>query len=489
RRSYFDAIIPFVVPDDIGGELTVAPRYWDYQGRVNVMLGGGHELEAFAYGSDDVLEFIFSSPQANNPFLRGSAAASTSFHRGQLTWNYRSDTFRNRLVYNFGSTVLDFGVGDSLRFLLDILQHTVREEARFELDDRLAVVMGMDMVFGTAEVTARLPRQRQDGEFAGGFDTLEYLELGVEQGYYQPAAFMEVELDVLEELLLVLGGRFDYARELGSFTGDLRSSLRWTIDKNFSVTGGVGRFSQAPEFQATAEDFGNPDLDWQHAVHYALGGSARAPFYEPLTLEITGFYKSLNDLVAPSTDTVIRNGRIEPERFANTGEGRVYGAELLLRHELANNFFGWIAYTVSRAERNDQPGEEMELFEFDQTHILTALASYKLPAQWQIGLRFRYVTGRPFTPQEGAVFDADADAYQPLFGVPGSQRVEAFHQLDLRVDKSWVFDWWILSAYLDIQGVYFHANPEFIQYNFDSTQQGYVRGLPILPSIGIKGEF
>jgi len=70
-----------------------------------------------------------------------------------------------------------------------------------------------------------------------------------------------------------------------------------------------------------------------------------------------------------------------------------------------------------------------------------------------------------------------------------SSRIEAFHQLDLRVDKSWVFDLWILSAYIDVQGVYYHANPEAVQYNYDSTQSTYVRGLPILPSFGIKGEF
>ena len=53
----------------------------------------------------------------------------------------------------------------------------------------------------------------------------------------------------------------------------------------------------------------------------------------------------------------------------------------------------------------------------------------------------------------------------------------------------WVFDAWILSAYLDVQGVTYHGNVEAVQYNYDSTEKGYVENLPILPSIGIKGEF
>jgi hypothetical protein len=59
----------------------------------------------------------------------------------------------------------------------------------------------------------------------------------------------------------------------------------------------------------------------------------------------------------------------------------------------------------------------------------------------------------------------------------------------MRVDKAWKFKTWKLSAYLDVQNAYNNANPEAVQYNFNYTSRAYVSGLPILPSLGIRGEF
>lgn len=59
----------------------------------------------------------------------------------------------------------------------------------------------------------------------------------------------------------------------------------------------------------------------------------------------------------------------------------------------------------------------------------------------------------------------------------------------MRVDKKFVYDRWMFSVYLDVQNTYNRANPESIQYNYDSTQKIYQSLLPIIPSIGFKGEF
>ena len=64
-----------------------------------------------------------------------------------------------------------------------------------------------------------------------------------------------------------------------------------------------------------------------------------------------------------------------------------------------------------------------------------------------------------------------------------------FHQLDIRIDKDWVFNYWILTTYLEVQNVYYHANPEMIRYNFDYTKTDVIAGLPILPTIGLRGSF
>jgi hypothetical protein len=161
----------------------------------------------------------------------------------------------------------------------------------------------------------------------------------------------------------------------------------------------------------------------------------------------------------------------------------------MARHELHDNLFAWVAYTLSKAERKDPGSERYRLFDFDQTHILTLVGSYRLPRNWEVGARFRYVTGNLYTPVVGAVYDADADEYGPISGRLNSGRVPAFHQLDVRIDKRWVFENWMLNAYLDVQNVYNRANVDSYDYTYDYSKAQAQQGLPIVPILGLRGEF
>jgi hypothetical protein len=142
-----------------------------------------------------------------------------------------------------------------------------------------------------------------------------------------------------------------------------------------------------------------------------------------------------------------------------------------------------------RSELKDRPDGPWRLFGFDQTHILTFMLAGAWPRGWGLSIRFRLASGNPSTPYKGGIYDADADVY---IGVPGkfnSERLPLFHQLDIRLDKKFVFKRWMLSLYLDVQNVYNHRASEFVSYNFNYTQRTYATGLPIIPSFGIKGEF
>ncbi len=89
----------------------------------------------------------------------------------------------------------------------------------------------------------------------------------------------------------------------------------------------------------------------------------------------------------------------------------------------------------------------------------------------------------------GSIYDADCDLYQPIEGTRNSLRLPWFHQLDLRVDKRFEWEHFVLSIYLDVQNVYYQQNVEAYGYNFDYTQRRGISGLPIIPALGLKGEF
>jgi hypothetical protein len=88
-----------------------------------------------------------------------------------------------------------------------------------------------------------------------------------------------------------------------------------------------------------------------------------------------------------------------------------------------------------------------------------------------------------------SVYDSDNDVYLPTRGSLYSERFSAFNQLDIRVDRKFIFDTWILTVYLDVQNLYNSKNEQSIEYAYDFSQSKKVRGLPILPTFGIKGEF
>jgi hypothetical protein len=173
--------------------------------------------------------------------------------------------------------------------------------------------------------------------------------------------------------------------------------------------------------------------------------------------------------------------------YVNRGWGRSYGAEVLVRARL-EDFFGWVSYTVSRSDRVDGPTSERRLFDYDQTHNVIVVGSYTL-GKWEIGGRWQYSTGNPLTPVLGSIYVADLNYYTPVYGEVNSDRLDPAHALDVRVDRTWKFRTWSLSAYLDVTNVY--ANPRTLgyNYNFDFTERQAIEELPIIPALGVRGSF
>jgi hypothetical protein len=131
------------------------------------------------------------------------------------------------------------------------------------------------------------------------------------------------------------------------------------------------------------------------------------------------------------------------------------------------------------------------LFDFDQTHNLVLVGSHRFgkDKHWQVGARFQLTTGKPWTPVTGSVFNSDLNYYRPTYGTLNSERTELQHQLDVRVDRTWNFHKWRLKAFLDVQNVYLHPAAYAYQYSYDYSQKDALKTIPILPSLGIRGEF
>jgi len=152
---------------------------------------------------------------------------------------------------------------------------------------------------------------------------------------------------------------------------------------------------------------------------------------------------------------------------------------------------GWVSYTVSRSSRTLYFGDEVVVrpFQYDHTHVVTALARVDFGKGWSLGVRWNLHSGAPYSRSPGGYFDVDADLYGPLGGDPNAERIPPFHQLDIRLDKKFTFNWLTLELYLEVMNAYNRSNREQPLYSFDYREQDFFRGLPIIPSFGIAGKF
>ncbi|HEY3667788.1 MAG TPA: hypothetical protein VGL19_17420, partial [Polyangiaceae bacterium] len=363
-----------------------------------------------------------------------------------------------------------------------------RSDVRMQLSPGVTAVIGVDVQYGTYNVTWRTaPINVDSTQNTGPLFGRPLVELKGSGNLFRPAGYAMFELTPVSGLKLFPGVRTDFNSDTSRWTADPRLGARYDVHQGFPRTtlkGGVGLYHEPPQPYQSVKPFGSAGVGSPGAIHTSVGFEQE--FSHPVELSVELFYKDLQNLVVPvAAANASQNGLA----YQNLGSGRSYGSEILLRYKPEGRFFGWLAYTLSRSERRDAPGDALYRYDYDQTHILTALGSYKLGRGWQAGARFRYVTGSPYTPEVGGVMDYDAGTYAPITSPNrNSARVPDFHQLDMRVDKTWKFSAWQLSAYLDVQNVYFRQNPEGISYNYNYSKSSVVSGLPFLPIIGLRGE-
>ena len=490
RRSWLDAWLgPVLKSSGVG--VSTAPVYYDYQAMLEHDLTKDTTLRLFAFGSDDRMELTLNSPDSKDPAFGGDAGLHQGFWRVQGRVDTRpTDKVRWTTTFSVGQTTNDNTIGGMYLNVTD-LSIEGRSDLRAQVNPYLSAIAGIDVMRDSFDAAYRLPATSFENDQDTGPIFGKPLNTIKGKGtLMRPAGYAMLELKPFSTLKLLPGVRADYDNGSKKWTADPRVAARWDVHAGYprtTIKGGAGLFHQPPEAYETIVPFGNKGLSSESAAHYSLGFEQElAP---PVELSLEGFYKDLNGLVVSAPNI---NGSENGLSYQNLGSGRSYGSEFLLRYKPGNGgrFFGWVAYTLSRSERKDSDSAASYYrYDYDQTHIVTALASYKLGRGWQIGGRFRYVTGSPYTPEIGGTVDYDAGTYAPVTSTArNSKRLPAFHQLDVRVDKTWQFQSWALSAYLDVQNAYNHQNTESIGYNFDYSQTSATKGLPILPIVGIRGE-
>ncbi len=339
--------------------------------------------------------------------------------------------------------------------------------------------------------------------------------------------FTQISKSVLSERLsLSFGIRTDansYSDEMSNFLDQLspRFSASYQFTEKFSASFNLGRYFQLPAYTVMGyrdenDNLVNKDngITYIQSDHFVAGVQYNPTRYSKISVE--GFYKKYDNYPFLTNDSIsLANlggdfGVIGNEPAVSNSEGRSYGVEFFLQQKLSSSVYGLISYTFVRSEFQDKNGEYVAS-SWDNRHILNITAGKKLKKNWEIGAKFRFLGGSPYTP-----FDVELSSKKENWDVTqrgindwdqlNTQRNGNSHGLDFRVDKRWFFEKWALNAYLDIQNLYGfetetqpfldvvrddNGNPIEDPNNPDSylTREIENTAGTILPSIGLMIEF
>jgi len=495
RRSYIDAVLPAVLNLIPGANdairFTLAPRYWDYQGRLEYRHGATRVFIS-AFGSSDQLVAELPNPSLD-PEGRSDFGTSIAYHKLLVGSDSRlAEGLELRTRTSVGIEDYAFTLGKDLYAKSRIFPLVSRDTFTLQLPGLASQLsFGLDLqVFPyTVDVQGTAP-PRLD-VVPDPFTSTQLLALHGTQATAQPALFASWTWRPLEALQLTAGVRVDHDTQLAQTWVDPRLSATVQVQERVLLKAAVGLYHQPPDYRSGAllPKFGNPGLQAEGALQSMVGTEVR--FTDALGLDLQLYEKELFDQVRSTvgdTSGQVSSGA-QPPPYLNSGRGRAYGVEVLLRHALTRNFFGWISYSLSRTERDFNGGQAWGLSQFDQPHNLVVVASYKLPLDFVVGVKLRYTSGPLDRPVVATLYDANANYYYPIQDATYSRRLADFFQLDVRLDKRFVFQDWMLSLYLDVQDATYRRNVEAMTYSFDYRQEAAFTGLPILPVLGVRAEW
>jgi TonB family protein len=480
RRSHIDTwLIPLIEGGDT--QITAAPVYYDYQLIADTRPSPKSYFRIGFLGYDDRFRLVDDASASGGDL----EAVNSSLGVGTIFEASLSEATRIDATLSVARFHQRFSQGN---ILFDTVAHGFvgRSELAHRLLPNATLRTGLDLLIAPYNVNGQIPEEAATGGPDIGSAVTTPARVFDRDGIFlQPAAYAELSVKPSRRAELVSGVRGDYSFENRRFDVSPRLTARYDLvpgARRLSLKGGSGLFHQPPGLGEIVLSDEPKRLRSARAWQNSLGFEKQLT--DQVELSVEGFFNLLDNLVTRQPDA---RGTL---RYVNEGTGRIFGAELMLRYTEDDDFFGWVSYTLSRSERSYADGQPSRLFYLDQPHILTVLGSYNLGRGWEVGARFRFTSGNLYTPCVSGLFSSTSTTYLCVNGPELSERVEPFHQLDVRVDKRWVFSTFTLGVYLDLINAYNRINPDFFDYNFDFSRSREQSGsLPIVPSLGVRGEF
>ncbi|HOZ30324.1 MAG TPA: TonB-dependent receptor [Bacteroidales bacterium] len=524
RRSYLNFLFQLI-------GLPFLPTFNDMQFKIKTKLTERSELTLIGLGAYDinVLDRNIAEPTEFQTYLLGYlseyeqwtytlGAVYKKFRDNGYTTFVASRNMLNNRYYKYKDNIID-----DTNLLNDY--SSFEAENKFRIEDFLKTNNNFRINYGINFEYARYyndsylniytPFGQQEIMYDSNFDMFKY------------GAFGQISKSFIGNRLSISAGlRIDgneYSKSMINPLEQLspRISASFDISEKISINFNSGRYYLLPSY--TSLGYRNEDnelVNRNNDIRYIksdhiIGGFALRPNNSSV-ISLEGFYKVYSNYPFSVDDSLVLAfkpvdfGVLGDEEISSIGEGHAYGFEILSQNRFNENWNLTMSYTFAVSEFKNNEGEYIST-SWDNRHIFIVTTTKKFDNDWSIGIKWRFAGGLPYTPYDLELssnivaWDLSNRPYYD-YSKLNALRYKPFHQLDLRIDKSFNFAKSSLKFYIDIQNVYnFKSGSQDIytnldisgnkQYDPENDDNYLLRRIPsegsgtIVPTIGIIIDF
>ncbi len=474
RRGFFDMLTSIM-------NKPAAPRYYDAVGKITYDLNPQNRINLVGFYYIDQIDREGTTKEASamskydylarddygsafglnwrSLFAHNAYALTTVSFTGN-GWTTRQGTLTNRSLR--GEDILEN-------------EYTIRSEMTYQIHPSLDVKIGGQQKFIDSKNESWLPADTSRTGIISPATTIAYTPKTTSKS----ALFVQANYHLFLPLTISAGVRYERFALTNETNLSPRVAVSYQLLENTTLNASYGKFIQSPASYQISPDVRNLNLKSSTAIHYVAGIDHRLSDDTRATVEI--YYKDLSNLIVDPDSTNL---------LLNTGSGYAEGIELSVQKKFTNGFVGSASYSYSISKRKDNAIPSLYDFEYDRPHIINLISGMEIGNGWQIGAKFQFASGNPYTPVLSAV--SKNGTYYLVDGPINSARYPDYHKLDIRVDKQFLIGDWSLTAYLDLWNVYNREN--IISYSFKADAAGNVVLNPrydfgVTPILGITAKF
>lgn len=522
RKSYLDLVVSST-------GLTAVPQYYNFQGKMTLSLDQKNTLFINSvYGNDNIN--IEEGDEAG--YGRGAENVDTKNSQYILGLTLRS--FWRKNLYSLFTLS-----GVSSNFFADVYERPApnlkdtyftndSKEGEYTLksDFVYQVQKNFELNFGASLKSVQFEYEiwdEADTLFVFDYlgvnpdavtDTFKiYPELQIDRTFssYKGALYTQASLDFLKHFRLTAGVRYDYFDYNRFASLSPRLGFSYFINPKITLNMAYGKHYQSPAYIELVANSRNQNLNNKFTDQYIAG--LEYLLRDDIKLVIEAYYKKYNDVPIYKTLTTADPFDFNDQTYVNAGSGDAKGIEFFFQKKITKGFSTILSYSHSVAQAKDPRFNTNYDWDYDYRDVLTLITGYKLDFRkklWFVNMKhkwwfhalswlpffpadevelsgkFRYLGGRPFT---APVYHPElrewvVEEQQQL----NAERFPAYHRLDFRIDRRFIFDTWNLVIFFDIVNIYNRDNVWDYNYNDNGTRERVLQ-YQTLPVGGVSVEF